>query len=41
VLVDYYRDLYAGVKLSAARTARFKAAWADLVAHYRRICGTS
>jgi soluble lytic murein transglycosylase-like protein len=41
VLVDYYRDLYAGVKLSAARTARFNAAWADLVAHYRRICGTS
>jgi len=39
VLVDYYRDLYASVKLSAARTARFKAAWADLVAYYRRICG--
>jgi soluble lytic murein transglycosylase-like protein len=41
VLVDYYRDLFAGEHLSAARTARFNAAWADLVAYYRRICGRS
>jgi soluble lytic murein transglycosylase-like protein len=39
VLVDYYRDLFAGERLSSARTARFRAAWVDLVAYYRRICG--
>lgn len=39
VLVDYYRDLFAGVKLSAVRIARFKAALADLQAYYRRVCG--
>ena len=39
VMVDYYRDLYAGLTLSAARQARFKAAEADLKAYYRRICG--
>ena len=41
VMVDYYRDRFAGVKLSAARTARFKAAEADLIAYHRRICGTA
>jgi len=39
VMVDYYRDLFAGIKLSQVRVARFKAANADLVAYYRRICG--
>jgi soluble lytic murein transglycosylase-like protein len=39
VLADFYRDRYAGVKLSPARVARFKAAWANLVAFYKRICG--
>lgn len=38
VLVDYYRDLYAGRPLSAARTARFNAANADLAAFKRRVC---
>jgi len=41
VLAEYDRDRYAGLHLSAARTARFKAALADLVAFKRRICGTS
>jgi soluble lytic murein transglycosylase-like protein len=41
VLAEYDRDWYAGLHLSAARTARFKAALADLVAFKRRICGTA
>ena len=41
VLAEYDRDRYAGLHLSAARTARFKAALADLAAFKRRICGTS
>ncbi|MBV9278488.1 MAG: transglycosylase SLT domain-containing protein [Chloroflexi bacterium] len=41
ILVDYYRDQFAGLALSAARTARFKWAWSDLVAYYRRICGSA
>jgi soluble lytic murein transglycosylase-like protein len=39
VLVGYYRDLFVGAHLSATRTARFRAAWSDLIAYYRRICG--
>jgi soluble lytic murein transglycosylase-like protein len=39
VLVDYNRDLYAGVHLSAARTLRYRQALADLIAFHRRICG--
>ena len=39
VMVDYYRDSYAGMRLTAARVARFKAAQAESVAFYRRICG--
>jgi len=39
ILVDYFRDLFAGVKLSAARVSRFKAADADLRAFHRRQCG--
>jgi soluble lytic murein transglycosylase-like protein len=39
VMVGYYRDLYAGVHLSAARVARFKRAAADLAAFRRRACG--
>jgi soluble lytic murein transglycosylase-like protein len=39
VMVDYYRDLYAGVKLSSTRVAAFKAALADLQAYFRRVCG--
>ena len=41
VLAEYDRDRYAGLHLSAARTARFKAALADLAAFKRRICGRS
>ena len=41
VLVDYWRDRYAGLRLSAARITRFKAALADLRAYERRICGTA
>lgn len=40
ILVDYFRDLFAGVTLSAARVSRFKAADADLRAFHRRQCGT-
>jgi soluble lytic murein transglycosylase-like protein len=39
VLVDYYRDLYAGAPLSATRVARFKQAAADLVSFKHRMCG--
>ena len=39
ILVGYYRDLYAGARITPARTAGFKATWADLKAYYRRICG--
>ena len=41
VLAEYDRDRYAGLPLSAARTARFKAALADLAAFKRRMCGIS
>jgi soluble lytic murein transglycosylase-like protein len=41
VLAEYERDRFAGLRLSAARTARFKAALADLAAFKRRMCGTS
>jgi soluble lytic murein transglycosylase-like protein len=39
VMVDYYRDLYAGARLSRARAASFKAARADWIAFYRKECG--
>jgi soluble lytic murein transglycosylase-like protein len=40
VIADYDRDQYAGLRLSAARVARFRAARADLAAFKRRICDT-
>lgn len=39
IMVDYYRDLYAGLRLSHVRVARFHWAVRDLVAYYDRICG--
>ena len=41
VMVDYYRDRFAGLHLSSARIKRFNAALADLRAYYRKICGRS
>jgi soluble lytic murein transglycosylase-like protein len=40
IIAEFYADRFAGVHLSAARTAHFHAGWHDLVAFYRRICGS-
>ncbi len=39
VLVEYWRDRFAGLKLSPTRVARYRAALADLRAFHRRVCG--
>jgi soluble lytic murein transglycosylase-like protein len=39
VMVDYYRDLFAGERLSAPRVRAFKHAVAEAEAFYRRVCG--
>jgi hypothetical protein len=38
VMVDYFHDLFQRGTLPAWRTARFKAARADLKAYVRRVC---
>jgi soluble lytic murein transglycosylase-like protein len=39
LLVDYWRDQFAGVPISPTRTARFNAAVRAVEAYYRRLCG--
>lgn len=39
VMAAYWQDRFAGLRLDAARKARYRAAQANLIAFYRRVCG--
>lgn len=39
IMVRYWRDLYAGEHLSAARTAQYQQAERSVEAFYKRVCG--
>lgn len=39
VLVDYWHDRFAGMRISSDRTRHYRDALADLQAYFRRICG--